>query len=1285
MRQGRKLIKVIQRSIRSLVKPGSNPQRPQFHHRTLACEPLECRALLSIGPTPTGTFSAIGDAATVGSNAEISRIIDDSDAGFSTTGQWSSATGQGFDNGVHFSKGTGADVATWTFTVTEDGTYQVAATWSPYATDGATNAQYKYSLDGSPLTVLTTGDRSNTVNQHNAARDFVYQGAGWQNFATNISVSGATSNTPVTLLVQLSDNADNYVIADAVRLAKVDVDSSNVQVTDDPAGTPTGSWQSIPGEGFGDSVHFIKGTSTDTYTWTPTIPGGTPSASTQYALATTWSPYPTDRATNATYDLSYVPASGSPVPLGTVTVNQSNSEPDFVADGVGWKNLGTYTLPAGATFTVTLQGGANNYVVADAIRVEKLPSGSTSTPFTNHAGGAPVATAVDDTSSAFTKSGSGWKSSSVEGYLGGVSFDNHPTPGATTDSATWALAPAASASPGYYEVFATWSPYPTDRATDASYLVQDDRTSLGGGLVPLATVQENQKFAATDLVFGGVGWQSLGTFYSATGKLQVTLMNGANNYVIADALMCVNVTSINNAPTGTDTTVTTLEDTAYAFTAADFGFSDPNDTTPNSLLAVKITTLPGAGTLQDNGVNVTAGQFVSVTDINAGELVFTPVANANGAAYATFTFQVQDNGGTANGGMDLDPTPKTMTIDVTPVNDAPVGTNNTVTTLEDTPYPFTAADFGFSDPNDAPPNNLLAVKVTTLPGAGTLQDNGVNVTAGQFVSVTDINAGEFVFVPAADANGAAYAAFTFQVQDDGGTANGGVDLDPTAKTMTIDVTPVNDPPVRTAGSVNNLTVLEDSGTTSLGLGTLAYGPGGGADEAGQTLTYKVTVVPSATLGKIVLADGVTVVTANTIYTLPQLQGMQFQTITNANGGPATFAWTVQDNGGTANGGMDTLTESLTISVTPVNDAPLGTNNTVTTLEDAPYTFTAADFGFSDPNDTPANTLLAVKITTLPGAGTLKDNGVSVTTGQFVSVADINAGHLVFTPAANANGAAYAAFTFQVQDNGGTANGGVDLDPTAKTMTINVTPVNDAPVGTNNTVTTLEDTPYAFTAADFGFSDPNDTPANTLLAVKVTTLPSAGTLQDNGVNVTAGQFVSVADINAGNLVFTPAANANGAAYAAFTFQVQDNGGTTNGGVDLDPAPKTMTINVTAVNDAPVGHDATITMLENTAFTFTTTNFGFSDPNDTPPNTLLAVKVTTLPGAGTLQDNGVNVTAGQFVSVADINAGNLVFTPAANATGAPYTVFTFQVQDNGGTANGGVDLDVTPKTITINVTA
>src|SRR5690606_14476984 len=93
---------------------------------------------------------------------------------------------------------------------------------------------------------------------------------------------------------------------------------------------------------------------------------------------------------------------------------------------------------------------------------------------------------------------------------------------------------------------------------------------------------------------------------------------------------------------------------------------------------------------------------------------------------------------------------------------------------------------------------------------------------------------------------------------------------------------------------------------------------------------------------------------------------------------------------------------------------------------------------------------------------------AVTAGQEISAADIP--FLRFMPAANANGNNYTAFTFQVRDNGTTANGGIDTDQTPNTVTFNVTSVNDAPAGTNNTVTTLEDTPYVFTAANFGFTD-----------------------------------------------------------------------------------------------------------------------------------------------------------------------------------------------------------------------
>src|SRR5207248_949900 len=142
----------------------------------------------------------------------------------------------------------------------------------------------------------------------------------------------------------------------------------------------------------------------------------------------------------------------------------------------------------------------------------------------------------------------------------------------------------------------------------------------------------------------------------------------------------------------------------------------------------KITSLPSDGTLKNNGAAITLPGEISATDITAGKLTFTSAANANGSPYTTVTFQRRDNGGTANGGVDLDQPANTITVDVTSVNDAPAGTDKTVATNEDTAYTFAASDFGFSDPSDSPANSLASVKITSLATHGTLKKNGVAVT-----------------------------------------------------------------------------------------------------------------------------------------------------------------------------------------------------------------------------------------------------------------------------------------------------------------------------------------------------------------------------------------------------------------------------------------------------------------------------------------------------------------------------------------------------------------------------
>jgi hypothetical protein len=243
----------------------------------------------------------------------------------------------------------------------------------------------------------------------------------------------------------------------------------------------------------------------------------------------------------------------------------------------------------------------------------------------------------------------------------------------------------------------------------------------------------------------------------------------------------------------------------------------------------------------------------------------------------------------------------------------------------------------------------------------------------------------------------------------------------------------------------------------------------------------------------------------------------------------------------------------------IDHAPVGTPHTVTTLENKPYVFNVSDFGFTDPNDTPPNAFLAVKITTLPLSGSLTDNGVAVTAGAYVSVADISAGKLKFNPVAYKHGTDYADFTFQVQDNGGTANGGTDTDTTPRKMTINVTWVNSAPVGKSKTIWISKSSSYVMKVSDFGFSDPHDSPSNTFLSVKLTTVPTSGRLMDNGVTLVAGVRISVWDIAAGKVKFVPSIRSNTG--ASFTFQVRDNGGTLNGGVDTDPNPKKITFAIT----------------------------------------------------------------------------------------------------------------------------
>ena len=157
----------------------------------------------------------------------------------------------------------------------------------------------------------------------------------------------------------------------------------------------------------------------------------------------------------------------------------------------------------------------------------------------------------------------------------------------------------------------------------------------------------------------------------------------------------------------------------------------------------------------------------------------------------------------------------------------------------------------------------------------------------------------------------------------------------------------------------------------------------------------------------------------------------------------------------------------------------------------------------------------------------------------------------------------------------------------------------------------------------------------------------------------------------NLVFRSSTDANGTLYANLRFQVKDDGGTANGGVDLDPTPRLLTINVTPVNDPPnfvKGSDASATD-ESPAQSIPGWATGMSPgPPDEASQQLHFVVQS-------------NTNTGLFAAGPAIDAtGKLSFTPAPNVAGSAQIIVA--LVDDGGTANGGADTRP-PQTFTISV--
>ena len=791
----------------------------------------------------------------------------------------------------------------------------------------------------------------------------------------------------------------------------------------------------------------------------------------------------------------------------------------------------------------------------------------------------------------------------------------------------------------------------------------------------------------------------------------------------------INITAVNDAPTATITPATYAATEKVALTLHGTGLSIADVDAGAAAVRATVSVTSGiltaaAGT---TGVTVTGSGTASVTldgtltqinNLLAGNLSGTLTYTANSdtpAASATLTLTASDLGNTGTGGTLTGS--DTATINITAVNDTPTITSPaTIAVMEDVASSLTGISFADVDAG----GNSVQVTLTASTGHLSAVAGGgvtVSMTPPDLIltgSIADINtfiaAGNLTFLTAEHD---VTTSLLRIVINDLGNSGSGVAPDVTAYVDLV-VTPVNDGPVRTAGTVNNLSVLEDSGLTSLGLGGLAFGPGGGADEAGQTLTYQVTTIPSAaSFGSVYLADGTTVVGTGT-YSLAQIQGMQFRPTANKNGGPSFFGFQVIDSGGTANGGVDTLGEFIQLNITPVNDAPV----IITTAAPLAYTendpATAIDPGLNV-SDVDNTNLTGATVTISANYANGQDllgftNQLGITgswsaaTGVLTlsgttTVANYRTAlrSVTFVNSSDAPSTLTRTISFVASD--GTANS------IAATRDISITPVNDASV-----LAAVEGTSLAY----------SENAAATAITATITasdldnTNLAGATIQITG-NYQNGQdvlsFTNTGSItgswNATNGTLTLSGSDTVANYQAALRDVKyqntsDNPSGLTRTVSFTVNDGTVSSNtvirniaVTPVNDAPVATITPVTYAatEQVALTLKNTGLSINDVDAGTGSMTVTLSVTegtltvTAGGSGAVVTNSGTSSVTITGTVTQIN--NLLSTDATSTvsytdntdTPSASATLTLQVNDNGNTGGGPL---TNSDSATINIT-
>ena len=405
------------------------------------------------------------------------------------------------------------------------------------------------------------------------------------------------------------------------------------------------------------------------------------------------------------------------------------------------------------------------------------------------------------------------------------------------------------------------------------------------------------------------------------------------------------------------------------------------------------------------------------------------------------------------------------------------------------------------------------------------------------------------------------------------------------------------------------------------------------------------------------------------YTSPESEALLSMTPVAGQSGMAVITVTVTDNGGVANGGLDTFARTFTVTVTAAPNTPPSVNASAGV---ASYIENQAAISI-DPGITvnDADSISLAGATVAINGGFASDQDILAFTPQPGISGSYDAVNGVLTLTGSSGVATYQAALrsvtyFNASDN-----------PSTAARTINFT-VNDGAAADNAGSATRELTIMAVNDAPTlaPIADPAVIPPDSSLQTVPLSGITAGGSESQTLTVTATSsnpalipdpaVTYTSPDSTGSVSYTPVAGQSGE--SVITVTVTDSGDTANGGANS--FSRTFRVVVRLGNSPPSFTAGPNIIVPRSSGLFSQPNWA-TNISPGPPDE-----------AGQIVDFLVEVTNPSLflVKPAISSNGTLSFTPAENATGT--SLVTVRAHDNGGTAENGSDTSP-PQTFTISV--